>query len=178
MSIQQYGRYWTVYDSTGELVCLWGEKGGAVEGPLSLQEVSSVCAQQMGLTDFVLRVKTPPCGAGGVCCMHAKISYACENGLANLTLHLSLHVLTPVPDIVCRSGRGIIVLPRRFPTTHAGRACQRCYGSEDKAGTWYAPHAPWLWMPAKASALPCKRRQRYKEAMLSPGGGGSGDALP
>src|SRR5438034_11846090 len=43
---------------------------------------------------------------------------------------------------------------------------------------WYAPHPPWRWMPDKASSLTCRRRQRDKEAMLSPGGGGSGGAIP
>src|SRR5574341_2276657 len=43
---------------------------------------------------------------------------------------------------------------------------------------WYAPHPLWLLMPARASELTCRRRQRYKDAMLSPGGGGSGGALP
>jgi len=43
---------------------------------------------------------------------------------------------------------------------------------------WYAPHPPWLWMPDKASEHTCRRRQRYKDAMLRPGGGGPGGALP
>ena len=43
---------------------------------------------------------------------------------------------------------------------------------------WYAPHAPWLLMPDKASEHTCRRRQRDKDAMLRPGGGGSGGALP
>jgi hypothetical protein len=37
---------------------------------------------------------------------------------------------------------------------------------------------PWLWMPDKASELTCRCRQRYKDAMRNPGGGGSGGALP
>jgi Adenylate and Guanylate cyclase catalytic domain len=37
----------------------------------------------------------------------------------------------------------------------------------------YTPHPPWLWLPAKASEHTCRRRQRYKESRLSPGGGRS-----
>ena len=33
------------------------------------------------------------------------------------------------------------------------------------------PHPPGLWMPDKASSLTCRRRQRYKASILSPGGG-------
>src|SRR2546426_10939722 len=43
---------------------------------------------------------------------------------------------------------------------------------------WYAPHPPWLLMPDKASEHTCRRRQRFKDSMLRPGGGGSGGALP
>jgi hypothetical protein len=38
---------------------------------------------------------------------------------------------------------------------------------------WYAAPPPWRWMPDKASELTCRRRQRYKDAMRHPGGGGS-----
>ena len=38
---------------------------------------------------------------------------------------------------------------------------------------WYTPHPPWL--PDIASGPPCRRRQRYKEALLSLSGGGSGE---
>jgi hypothetical protein len=42
----------------------------------------------------------------------------------------------------------------------------------------YAPHPPGLVLPATASALTCRRRQRDPEALQSPGGGDSGGVLP
>ena len=49
-----------------------------------------------------------------------------------------------------------------------------------KAGKakWYAPPPPWLWLPDNASEHTCRRRPRDTEALLRPGGGGSGGALP
>src|SRR6266567_5657028 len=83
---------------------------------------------------------------------------------------------TPIPPRhECRGFSALLVTGKMLDYTVHMYSSQEHTSARRRRATrqakWHAPHPPWRWLLATASASPCRRRQRDTEAPLSPRGG-------